>query len=120
MSHIYCHLFDPYFYPSPLLLTFPPLRRAIVTVEQTHNMSLYMDIRRRLYQATGDAKYSLDQEECVQFVMATNKRSAVIVSCARRASYASPSLSVFIAPLPSFLPPSFLSFSVSPLHSWNG
>lgn len=43
-------------------------------------MTLYTDIRRRLHQATGDAKYSLDQEECTAFIMSTNKRAAVTVS----------------------------------------
>ena len=43
-------------------------------------MTQYMDIRRRLHQATGDAKYSLDQDECTSFIMSTNKRAAVTVS----------------------------------------
>lgn len=53
------------------------LRRALRTVELTHNMTLYTDIRRRLHQATGDTKYSLDQEDCTAFIMSTNKRAAV-------------------------------------------
>ena len=43
-------------------------------------MTLYTDIRRRLHQATGDTKYSLDQEDCTAFIMSTNKRAAVTVS----------------------------------------
>jgi COP9 signalosome complex subunit 1 len=53
------------------------LRRALRTVELTHNMTQYTDIRRRLYQATSDAKFSLDQEECTTFIMSTNKRAAI-------------------------------------------
>lgn len=100
-----------------------------MTVEQTHNMSLYMDIRRRLYQATGDAKYSLDQEECTQFIMATNKKAAVTVSCAGGLAVllcASPSLCPCPSPhCSSPFSSSSLSFSpssqflcLSP-YSWN-
>ena len=42
-------------------------------------MTLYTDVRRRLCQASGDAKYSLDQEECTAFILSTNKRAAVTV-----------------------------------------
>jgi COP9 signalosome complex subunit 1 len=53
------------------------LRRALRTIELTHNMALYTEVRRRLFQATGDAKYSLDQEECTTFILGTNKKAAI-------------------------------------------
>ena len=43
-------------------------------------MTLYTEIRRRLFQATGDSKYSLDQEECTTFILSTNKKAAITVS----------------------------------------
>ena len=43
-------------------------------------MALYTEVRRRLFQATGDTKYSLDQEECTAFILGTNKKAAVTVS----------------------------------------
>ena len=55
-------------------------RRALRTIELTHNMALYTEVRRRLFQATGDAKYSLDQEECTTFILGTNKKAAITVS----------------------------------------
>ena len=65
--------------PSTIPLRSTLFRRALRTVELTHNMTQYTDIRRRLHQATGDSKYSLDLDECTAFILSTNKRAAVTV-----------------------------------------
>lgn len=55
-------------------------RLALAAIEQTHNTSLYSELRQRLQQATGDASYSPDHENAVTFVLATNRKAAIMVS----------------------------------------
>ena len=54
-------------------------RLALTAVEQTHNTTLYCELRQRLQQATGDNSYSPDNESAVTFVSITNRKAAIMV-----------------------------------------
>ena len=54
-------------------------RLSLVAIEQTHNTPLFTELRQRLQQATGDPKFSPDQEDAITFVTTTNRKAAIMV-----------------------------------------
>jgi len=53
------------------------LKLALEAVEQTHCTSMFIDIRQRLQMASGDSKFSPDQEDAIAFVTTTSRKAAI-------------------------------------------